>query len=100
MGYDINEIIDPWAPRLTGVRKRIKEIIQGVQLPQYPNAKADFSQDGYAVQGAIDNKPTTDQADLKGADNYLNNALNAAMAGKPVAVESTRPYGCSVKYAH
>jgi hypothetical protein len=51
-------------------------------------------------QGAIDNKPTTDQADLKGADNYLNNALNAAMAGKPVAVESTRPYGCSVKYAH
>ena len=51
-------------------------------------------------EGAIDNKPTTDQADLKGAQNYLNDALNAAMAGKPVAVESTRPYGCSVKYAH
>jgi hypothetical protein len=50
-------------------------------------------------EGAIDNKPTTDQADLKGAQNYLNDALNAAMAGKPVAVESTRPYGCSVKYA-
>ncbi len=50
--------------------------------------------------GAIDNKPTTDEADLKGADNYLNDALTAAMAGKPVAVESTRPYGCSVKYAH
>jgi AhpC/TSA family len=51
-------------------------------------------------EGAIDNKPTTDQADLKGADNYLNDALNAAMAGKPIAVQSTRPYGCSVKYAH
>jgi len=51
-------------------------------------------------QGAIDNKPTTDLTDIKGADNYLNDALNAAMAGKPVAVESTRPYGCSVKYAH
>ena len=51
-------------------------------------------------EGAIDNKPTTDQADLKGADNYLNDALNASMSGKPVAVESTRPYGCSVKYAH
>jgi AhpC/TSA family len=50
-------------------------------------------------QGAIDNKPTTDQADLKGADNYLNDALNAAMSGKPVPVASTRPYGCSVKYA-
>jgi peroxiredoxin len=51
-------------------------------------------------QGAIDNTPTTEQADLKGAQNYLNDALNASMAGKPVAVESTRPYGCSVKYAH
>src|SRR6202030_3770928 len=49
-------------------------------------------------QGALDNKPTTDQADLKGADNYLNDALNASMSGKPVAVQSTRPYGCSVKY--
>jgi hypothetical protein len=49
-------------------------------------------------QGAIDNKPTTDQADLKGADNYLNDALNASMSGKPIAVSTTRPYGCSVKY--
>jgi hypothetical protein len=49
-------------------------------------------------QGAIDDKPTTDQADLKGADNYLNDALNAAMVGKPVGVAVTRPYGCSVKY--
>ena len=49
-------------------------------------------------QGAIDDKPTPDQADLKTADNYLSDALNAAMAGKPVAVAATRPYGCSVKY--
>jgi peroxiredoxin len=51
-------------------------------------------------QGAIDDKPTTDQEDLKGARNYLNETLTAAMAGKPVAVATTRPYGCSVKYAH
>jgi len=51
-------------------------------------------------QGAIDDKPTTDQEDLKGARNYLNETLTAAMAGKPVPVASTRPYGCSVKYAH
>ena len=51
-------------------------------------------------EGAIDNKPTTDQADVKGADNYLNDALNASMSGKSVAVTTTRPYGCSVKYAH
>ena len=51
-------------------------------------------------QGALDDKPTTDQADLKGARNYLNETLTEAMAGKPVPVASTRPYGCSVKYAH
>jgi peroxiredoxin len=51
-------------------------------------------------QGAIDDKPTPDQADLKTADNYLNDALSAAMAGKPVAVAVTKPYGCSVKYAN
>ena len=49
-------------------------------------------------QGAIDDKPTTNQADIKTARNYLNEALGAAMAGKPVPVTSTRPYGCSVKY--
>jgi AhpC/TSA family len=49
-------------------------------------------------QGAIDDKPTTDQADIKTARNYLNEALNAAMAGKPVPAATTRPYGCSVKY--
>ncbi len=49
-------------------------------------------------QGAIDDKPTTDLADVKGARNYLNEALDAAMAGKPVPTASTRPYGCSVKY--
>jgi peroxiredoxin len=49
-------------------------------------------------QGAIDDKPSPDPSTLKGADNYLNDALNAAMAGKPVAVAVTRPYGCSVKY--
>jgi peroxiredoxin len=49
-------------------------------------------------QGAIDDKPTPDPASLKNADNYLNDALNAAMAGKPVAVAVTKPYGCAVHY--
>ncbi len=50
-------------------------------------------------EGAIDNRPTPDESDIKGADNYLNDALTEAMEGKQVAVEYTRPYGCSVKYA-
>lgn len=48
--------------------------------------------------GAIDNRPTPDEADIRGADNYVNDALSAAMAGKPIEVSHTRPYGCSVKY--
>jgi hypothetical protein len=50
--------------------------------------------------GAIDDRPTTDPADIAGATNYVSQALTEAMAGKPVSVATTRPYGCSVKYAH
>jgi peroxiredoxin len=50
-------------------------------------------------EGAIDNRPTPEVSDIKGADNYLNDALTQALAGKPVAVSHTRSYGCSVKYA-
>jgi len=49
--------------------------------------------------GAIDNRPTPDAEDIKGADNYVSDALTAAMAGNPVATPYTRSYGCSVKYA-
>jgi peroxiredoxin len=49
--------------------------------------------------GAIDNKPTADQSDIDGANNYVTAALQQSMAGKPVAVPTSRPYGCSVKYA-
>jgi peroxiredoxin len=49
--------------------------------------------------GAIDDKATTDTGDVKRAKNYVAAALTEAMAGQPVQVASTRPYGCSVKYA-
>jgi peroxiredoxin len=52
-----------------------------------------------AYNGAIDDKPTADPNDLKGASNYVSAALTEVMAGKPVSTPSTRPYGCSVKYA-
>jgi hypothetical protein len=51
-------------------------------------------------EGAIDDKPTTDLADISIARNYVSHALEEAMAGKTVSVPVTRPYGCSVKYAH
>ncbi len=50
-------------------------------------------------EGAIDSRPTPDPDDINGAQNYVSRALLQAMAGKPVSTPSTRPYGCSVKYA-
>jgi peroxiredoxin len=50
-------------------------------------------------KGAIDNKRSTDLADVKTATNYVKNALDAVMAGKTVPTTATQPYGCSVKYA-
>ncbi len=51
-----------------------------------------------AYAGAIDDKPTANQADLKGARNYVTEALAAVAAGKAPEVTTTRAYGCSVKY--
>ena len=48
--------------------------------------------------GAIDDKRTSDVADVKGAKNYVMAALDELKAGKPVSVASTTPYGCSVHY--
>lgn len=49
-------------------------------------------------KGAIDDKPTYKQADVKGAKNYVDAALTESMGGKPVSMNSTESYGCSVKY--
>lgn len=48
--------------------------------------------------GAIDDKPTSRAADLQGARPHVDLALQEAMAGKPVSVTASQPYGCSVKY--
>jgi len=48
--------------------------------------------------GAIDDKRSTNPADVKTAKNYVRAALGETMAGKPVSTASTTPYGCTVKY--
>lgn len=52
-----------------------------------------------AYAGAIDDKPTSNPADIPGSKNYVAQALDEIKAGKPVSVASTKPYGCFVKYA-
>src|SRR5580704_12305507 len=54
---------------------------------------------GHVVyMGAIDDTPSTRLADVKTAHNYVTAALDAIATGQPVAVASTRAYGCSIKY--
>lgn len=48
--------------------------------------------------GAIDDKATTDVADVKTSKNYVAAALTEALAGKPVSMAKSQPYGCNVKY--
>ncbi|MBN1869219.1 MAG: thioredoxin family protein [Candidatus Omnitrophica bacterium] len=48
--------------------------------------------------GAIDSIPGTDQEEIAGAINYVQEALNALLQGRSVAVGLTKSYGCSVKY--
>jgi len=48
--------------------------------------------------GAIDDRPDPFHDPSK-AKNYVSEAIGALLAGKPVAVSETKPYGCSVKYA-
>src|ERR1700687_50470 len=56
------------------------------------------SQGTLIYNGAIDDRPTTDLADVNGAKNYVSVSLQEATSGKPVSNPTTRPYGCSVKY--
>ncbi len=48
--------------------------------------------------GGIDDKRSANPADVKIAKNYVRAALDDALAGKPIAVATSTPYGCSVKY--
>jgi peroxiredoxin len=51
-----------------------------------------------AYAGAIDSKADSNPASIPGATNYALAAVDALSAGKPVAVATSTPYGCSVKY--
>lgn len=51
-------------------------------------------------QGAIDDEPYAKAgAETLAAHNYVRTALAQMASGEAVAPETTRPYGCSVKYA-
>jgi peroxiredoxin len=49
--------------------------------------------------GAIDDKRSTNVADVKTATNYVVAALTDAKSGKPVSKANSQAYGCTIKYS-
>jgi peroxiredoxin len=52
-----------------------------------------------AYMGGADSIASTRIADMQKAEPYAREAIEAVVAGKPVAHPVTRPYGCTVKYS-
>ncbi len=52
-----------------------------------------------AYDGAIDDSPKP-FGDPRTAKNYVSDAVNELLAGKPVTIAQTKPYGCAVHYAN
>jgi peroxiredoxin len=50
-------------------------------------------------KGGIDSIPSASKNDIAKADNYVKLAFADLAAGRKVAHASTKPYGCSIKYA-
>ncbi|MBY0371853.1 redoxin domain-containing protein [bacterium] len=51
-----------------------------------------------AYQGAIDDKRTTELADVATAHNYVETALDSVLKGGKIAEASHKVYGCTIKY--
>jgi peroxiredoxin len=51
-----------------------------------------------AYQGAIDDVSDTNQESVKQAKNYVARALDELLLNKKVTLNTTKAYGCSVKY--
>jgi peroxiredoxin len=54
---------------------------------------------GLVYMGGIDDQPSARIEDLKGARNFVDEALSEVAQGKPVSAAASRAYGCSIKYA-
>ena len=50
--------------------------------------------------GAVDSRQSSNVKDIATATNYVRAALDAGLAGQPIAVTQTQPYGCDVKYSN
>ena len=69
-----------------------------------PNMAVIDAKGTLVYRGAIDNSPDGEGESTEPTGsplvNYVDAAIDAVMAGKPVGVKETRAYGCGVKYAN
>ncbi len=49
-------------------------------------------------EGALDDDRSPDPTDLSASTNYVADALDALMEGKPVEVTISKPFGCGIRY--
>lgn len=56
------------------------------------------AQGALVYAGGIDSIPSARAADIEKAINHVRNGLNELLAGKPISVPTSQPYGCSIKY--
>lgn len=71
---------------------------QAYQAKTTPHMYVIDAKGNLKYMGGIDDKASANISSLKGAKNYVLEAVTSILANKPVANASTRPYGCSVKY--
>ncbi|MDZ4075331.1 MAG: redoxin domain-containing protein [Hylemonella sp.] len=48
--------------------------------------------------GAVDSIPSPKAEDIQTATNYVRQGLKEALAGQPLSVATSRPYGCPITY--
>lgn len=48
--------------------------------------------------GAVDSIPSAKAEDIQTATNYVRQGLKEALAGQPLSVATSRPYGCPITY--
>ncbi|MEM6783410.1 MAG: thioredoxin family protein [Bacteroidota bacterium] len=100
-GHFTNEVMNQRAEQVNAQQTAILIDESGTVGQTYAAATTPhmyvIAPDGTLIyKGGIDDKPRGPVAE---ATNYVEAAVQAHMEGNPVAVPSSPPYGCSVKYA-
>src|ERR1700726_1584136 len=98
-GDQANKIMTSWKTKQTALLLDPESKVARVYGAKNTPDMIVINPEGKIVyEGAIDSKASPNPADIPSSTNYVKNALDESLAGKPVSNPTTKPYGCSVKY--